>query len=55
METWDTDFQIVLGDWNLVQDQDNDTHGYLHVNNINAKNIVLDAKDNYDLVDPWTY
>ena len=53
METWDTDFQIFLGDWNLVQDQDNDTHGYLHVNNINAKNTVLDAKDNFDLVDPW--
>jgi len=53
METWDTDFQIFLGDWNLVQDQENDTHGYLHVNNINAKNTVLDAKDNFDLVDPW--
>ncbi len=53
MESWDTDFQIFLGDWNLVLDQEKDTHGYLHVNNINAKNIILEAKENYDLVNPW--
>ncbi len=51
------DFQnlsiIVCGDWNLVQDQEKDTSGYLHENNREAKQRVLKLKDDWDLLDPW--
>lgn len=51
------DFQnlsiILCGDWNLVQNQDLDTYGYLHENNTAARERVLNMKDEWDLIDPW--
>ena len=51
------DFQnlsiIICGDWNLVQDQEQDTSGYLHENNKEAKKRVLKLKEDWDLCDPW--
>ncbi len=51
------DFQnisiIICGDWNMVQDFDLDTDGYIHRNNPNARHVVLDYKEELELVDPW--
>ena len=49
----DCDFLIICGDWNVVQQQDLDTHGYLHENNVQAKAAVLSLKQQFELVDPW--
>ena len=44
---------ILCGDWNLVQDYDLDTVGYLHHNNPNAREKVLSMKEELELIDPW--
>ena len=44
---------IICGDWNLVQDQNLDTHNYLHINNPRARKQVNDMKNELDLCDPW--
>ena len=44
---------IICGDFNLVQDQSLDTHGYLHENNIRASREMHILKDLYNLTDPW--
>ena len=44
---------ITCGDWNLVQDQELDTSGYLHENNKEAKKRVMKLKEDWDLIDPW--
>ncbi len=49
----DTETNIICGDFNLVQDQTKDTFNYKHVNNPNAKKMVLSMKEELDLYDPW--
>ena len=44
---------IVCGDWNLVLDYKNDTHGYVRENNVKASNEVLGMMQNLDLIDTW--
>ena len=47
------DFDIICGDWNLVQDFNIDCQYYSHVNNPRAQSAVFELKTNNDLVDPW--
>ena len=44
-------FTIIGGDWNITLDQNLDTYGYNTVNNINAKEKVLEKISDYNLVD----
>ena len=44
---------IYGGDWNLVLDQGKDTHNYIHENNVNARNAVIQKMQENNLVDPW--
>lgn len=44
---------IICGDWNLVLDQELDTSGYLHANNIEAQRQVLRFKEDLNLIDVW--
>ena len=44
---------IICGDWNLVLDQEQDTSGYLHENNVQAQKQVLTMKENLNLIDAW--
>ena len=48
-----SDFLIICGDMNLVQDYPNDCYNYRHRNNPRATEILHDIKDQYSLVDPW--
>ena len=43
----------LCGDWNLVQDYDLDTQGYKGLNNPKARKLVIDMKNEFELVDPW--
>ena len=36
------DYSIFVGDWNLVMDQQKDTHNYLRNNNVMARNTVIE-------------
>ena len=44
---------IMVGDFNVVQDQNLDTFNYLHVNNPKAKECILTIKDELNLKDPY--
>ena len=44
---------IIGGDWNLVLDTEKDYKNYLHVNNPNARNVVIDMIDDLNLIDVW--
>ena len=44
---------IMVGDFNVVQDQNLDTFNYLHVNNPKAKECILTIKDELNLIDPY--
>jgi len=44
---------IMCGDFNLVQNQQLDTHNYININNPRAKETVLKIKDEMNLCDPW--
>ena len=44
---------ILCGDWNLIQDQKIDSTNYVHINNKNAREAVLEMKDNVNLIDRW--
>ena len=46
-----SDFAILAGDWNLVLNQELDTHGYRSENNVNARNVVLEGMENLGFVD----
>ena len=52
-ENWNPDYAIFGGDWNLVLNQDLDTHNYLRENNTNAREIVKNQIEQLDLVDVW--
>ena len=49
----DPDQIILAGDFNLVLNQDLDTLNYLHENNINARNTVIECMANNNLIDIW--
>ena len=53
IEEFDNQNVIICGDFNLVQNQELDTFNYINVNNPNAKDIVLNLKDEMNLVDPF--
>ena len=44
---------IICGDFNLVQNQDLDTHNYVNINNPRAKSKLQDINDELSLVDPY--
>ena len=48
-----SDFVIVCGDFNLVQDFDLDCCNYRALNNQNARKELLNLKDVHNLSDPW--
>jgi exonuclease III len=47
------DIVILLGDFNMVMNQDKDTKGYINVNNPKAKEKLLDICTEFNLVDLW--
>ena len=52
--TWKNNFSVIVcGDWNLVLDYKNDTHGYVRENNVKASKEVLGMMQNLDLIDTW--
>lgn len=53
IEQFNNDTNIICGDFNLVQDQELDTHNYLHINNPKAKECVLSMKEEFNLIDPF--
>ena len=53
IEEFDNEYVIICGDFNLVQNQELDTFNYINVNNPNAKDIVLNLKEELNLIDPF--
>lgn len=53
LEDFGNPHNIICGDWNLTQDPTIDNYNYLHINNPNARQRVLNLKDNFDLIDYW--
>ncbi len=53
IETFTSDFMILCGDWNLVQDQNLDCFNYKNINNPRAREKILNCKEIYKLQDPW--
>ena len=53
IEKFDSDFVIICGDWNLVQDPDVDYYNYNNLNNPRNRAAVLGLKNDFNLVDPW--
>jgi exonuclease III len=47
------DYDVLCGDWNLVQDYNIDCYNYKHQNNPHARKAVLQLKNSLRLVDPW--
>ena len=52
-EEMESEFIIFCGDWNLVQDYNQDCYNYKANNNQNSKSIVDKIKNDFNLVDPW--
>ena len=52
-EKFSADFNIICGDWNLIQCTDLDTFNYNHINNPKSRDEVLKLKNDINLVDPW--
>lgn len=50
---FDTDFIIMCGDWNVVQDYQLDCFNYLRENNPKNKIEIEKIKSKFNLVDPW--
>jgi len=50
---FESEFIIICGDWNLVQDFDKDCLNYATLNNPKSKEIVKKLKEDFNLVDPW--
>ena len=44
---------IFCGDFNLVQDPTLDYYNYKHINNKKAREMMLDIKSGYNLIDPY--
>ena len=50
---FDNPFNVICGDWNLVQNFDYDTYNYVRINNPQGRNRVMQLKNNLNLIDPW--
>ena len=46
-----SDFTVMGGDWNISLSQEQDTFGYTTINNVNARNCVLQGMENLGLRD----
>ena len=53
IEDIETDFVIMCGDWNVVQDFQLDCHNYVMENNIKIGKKLKKLKNRYNLIDPW--
>ena len=53
IEEYDNEHVIMCGDFNLVQNQELDTYNYINVNNPNAKESVVNLKEELNLIDPF--
>ena len=53
IEESDTKNLMMIGDWNLVLNQEKDTLNYKRQNNLKANRVVLDEMDKLDLIDIW--
>ena len=53
LQDLDNDYNILCGDWNLIQDFNLDTMNYKHINNPVARSRVLDMFKSFSLCDPW--
>ena len=53
IEEYDNEYVIISGDFNLVYNQELDTLNYINVNNPNAEDIILNLKEELNLIDPF--
>lgn len=49
----ESDFTVICGDWNLVQNYDLDCYNYKTKNNPKSHETVLNLKETFNWVDPW--
>ena len=50
---FDNTFNIICGDWNLIQDPLLDMKHYFRINNPKSREKVLNMKEKENLIDPW--
>ena len=53
IKNFQEDFEILGGDFNLIQDKHLDCSYYRAVNNPKSRELVLQLKEKYNLSDPW--
>ena len=53
LDNFTSDFVLICGDWNLVQDPGSDSYYYTTINNPRCREYVLKLKNDFNLVDPW--
>ncbi len=53
IQNFDNHLTVVVGDFNLVLNQEMDTFNYININNPRAKEKVLDIIDIHNLIDPF--
>lgn len=53
IEEFENEKILICGDFNLVIDQNLDTHNYKHLNNPKSRQIILDKIELYELKDPF--
>lgn len=53
IEEFESEFIIMCGDWNLVQNFGLDCYNYVKENNIKSKSEVEALKSKFNLIDPW--
>lgn len=53
LSKYENNLFIIAGDFNLILNQDYDSYNYVHLNNQNARNKVLDIMIEYNLIDCW--
>ena len=53
IDTWEPDFSIFVGDFNVTLNPDLDNKNYARDNNPQARQVIKDKIDEYELVDIW--
>ena len=53
LDNFTSDFVLICGDWNLVQDPCSDSYNYTTINNPKSREYVFKLKNDFNLVDPW--
>ncbi len=53
LDNFMSDFILICGDWNLIQDPNIDCYNYTAINNPKSRDCVIKLKNDYNLVDPW--